>query len=65
MIVAKSLTVATCEHGTATLRLHDESGEIVAVAAMTADVAVELTDDICNQVEDYLAGKLDPCAGHA
>jgi hypothetical protein len=48
--MAKSISVAVCEHGSLYIRLHDVNGMIFAAASMDRDTGFSLADDILDEL---------------
>lgn len=70
IVLAKSISVHTCEHGTVTIRLHDDDGRIFAAGQMDADTASTFTGQIIEQLQEFIEGAIGPddtigrCEGH-
>jgi hypothetical protein len=54
-IRAKSLSLSYCAHGTVYINLHDEAGEIFALASMSVETAADVLDDLSDACEEALA----------
>lgn len=62
VLIARSASVATCEHGTVFLRLHGADGKVFAAAIMDQATAAAFTAEMSGLVEG--SATMD-CAGHA
>ena len=52
---ASSLSVSSCSHGSIFIWLHGPDGEVFAVASMPAHVAVDVSNDLVDQITTALA----------
>jgi hypothetical protein len=65
--IAKSILYSMCEHGTATIDLLDDKGNVIAIAALPLFNAVKLSEAIARDAAK-LAETVDTigeCKGHA
>ena len=66
--MATSISVASCEHGSVFVRLHDKAGQIFAAACMPMVTALEMSGEIVDAIEAIAepgAGDtIGECAGH-
>jgi hypothetical protein len=58
--MAKSVSIHVCEHGTTSVRLHDEQGNIFAVAAMPAETACTFGEQLWEKLQQYADGEIAP-----
>lgn len=63
--VASRISVAVCTHGTIWLRLHDEAGEVCALAPCAPDVSRNLTRLLDELEHDAKNGGIPACVGRA
>ena len=52
---ASSLSISSCGHGSVFIRLHGPDGEIFAYASMPALVAVDVSNDLVDEIQRAVA----------
>lgn len=54
-LTASSLSVSSCGHGSVFIWLHGPDGEVFAVASMPAHVAVDVSNDLVDEIQRAVA----------
>lgn len=64
ILMAKSISLSRCEHGSVFVHLHGEDGDVFATASMDIETAVEFNMQLLDQCEAILdaraKGDLEP-----